>query len=275
MTPKHAGAVPIVFLSSTAEDLQLYRAAARDGAAKARFLPEMQEYWVARDHPPLDECLDRVSQADVLVVIVAYRYGWVPEDQPGGGAKSITWLEVERAVGEDKEVLAFVVDERAEWPDKSKEEYALVEAVREGRAVEAAATVQRNVEQLRKFKEWLNGRAVRETFTNPEDLRGKVQGALRDWLDRHPEFGPPGLLEPPPEPDATRYLEALREETAHIEIRGLQAAEGRAYRFPIEDLYIPLVNETGRGGGDRMLPGGQEAVSAETSLDDALGRRGW
>jgi len=42
--------IPTTFISSTAEDLQPYRAAARDGFGKARFLPEMQEYWVARDN---------------------------------------------------------------------------------------------------------------------------------------------------------------------------------------------------------------------------------
>jgi hypothetical protein len=41
--------IPTVFISSTAEDLQQYRAAARDGCGKARFFPEMQEYWVGRE----------------------------------------------------------------------------------------------------------------------------------------------------------------------------------------------------------------------------------
>jgi hypothetical protein len=97
----------------------------------------MQEYWVARDNPPLAECLERVSRTDV----VAHRYGWVPSEQADSGCKSITWLEVERAVEDGKEVLAFVVNDNADWAQESREEYTLVEAAREGRAVEVAATV--------------------------------------------------------------------------------------------------------------------------------------
>ena len=66
--------VPVVFISSTVEDLKPWRAAAREAAIRARFLPDMQEYFVASgDKPPLGQCLDRVSGADVIVVIVAHR----------------------------------------------------------------------------------------------------------------------------------------------------------------------------------------------------------
>src|SRR5713226_6835686 len=103
--------IPVVFISSTVEDLKPYRAAAENGAKTARFFPAMQEYFVERDNPPLEECLERVSEANVLVVVVAHRYGWTPPDQPGNGCKSITWLECERAAREGKEVLAFLVEE--------------------------------------------------------------------------------------------------------------------------------------------------------------------
>jgi hypothetical protein len=41
----------------------------------------------------LEACLQRARQTEVLLVLVAHRYGWVPEDakrNPDG--KSITWL---------------------------------------------------------------------------------------------------------------------------------------------------------------------------------------
>ena len=119
-----------MFVSSTAEDLRgeegpgggvagSFRAAARDAVLRAGCRPEMQEYWVAKDNPPLQECLERVDGTEVLVVIVAHWYGWEPEDQSASSAderKSITWLECERAVKNKREVLAFVVDEQADWP---------------------------------------------------------------------------------------------------------------------------------------------------------------
>ena len=92
-----------MFVSSTSEDLKPHREAARDAAVGADFRLRMMEYFVAGgDRPPLAACLAKVSEADVLCVLVAHRYGWVPPDQPAGGNKSITWLECERAVGEGK-----------------------------------------------------------------------------------------------------------------------------------------------------------------------------
>jgi hypothetical protein len=80
------GGTPKVFVSSTAEDLKPYRAAARDAAIGAELLPKMMEYFVASgDKPPLPACLERVSEADVLIVIVAHRYGWVRLRVSGGG----------------------------------------------------------------------------------------------------------------------------------------------------------------------------------------------
>ncbi len=102
---------PVVFISSTCEDLKKtgHRDAARDAAIGAGFHPEMQEYWAAKDNPPLKECLAEVAKADVLVVIVAYRFGWVPDGQRAEDPRerqSITWLECEKA-GKDKLVTDF------------------------------------------------------------------------------------------------------------------------------------------------------------------------
>lgn len=74
--------VPIVFISSTNEDLKPHRAAARDAAISARLLPEMQEYFTADgQRPPLPACLNKVSASDVVVVIVAHRFGWEPKQR--------------------------------------------------------------------------------------------------------------------------------------------------------------------------------------------------
>jgi hypothetical protein len=45
----------------------------------------------------------------------------------------------------------------------------------------------------------------------------------------------------PPARDPGPYLKALRDDTGFIEIRGLRARKGQANRFPIDDLYVPLV----------------------------------
>jgi formylglycine-generating enzyme required for sulfatase activity len=255
--PGRADAVPIVFISSTSEDLKLYRAEARDAAISAGFLPVMMEYFVASGrHPPLGECLAKVDGADMLVAIVAHRYGWKP---PEGGGKSITWLECERAASQGQEVLAFLVDDKLDWPESARERYRIMEAYQQRSLTpELLAEVQQDEARVAEFKQWLNGRGIRKTFGSTDDLRGKVDVALREWRQRH------HISEPPPRrSNPRRYLEYLREQTAWIDIRGLQVGTGKAHRFPIEDLYIPLTTSTGggEGGGKRL------------ELEDALAHR--
>ena len=85
--------------------------AAADAARKAGFLAVMSEDFPAKDARPLDECLTKVAKADLVVAIVAHRYGWVPNDPLNQDNKSITWLECERAAKEGKDVLAFLLDD--------------------------------------------------------------------------------------------------------------------------------------------------------------------
>jgi len=75
---------PDVFISSTIEDLQPFREAAEKAAIRAGFHPVMMEYFLpGGGRVPYKRCMDEVDPCDVLVVIVAPRYGWIPEDQPG------------------------------------------------------------------------------------------------------------------------------------------------------------------------------------------------
>jgi hypothetical protein len=229
--------MPTVFISSTSEDLKPYREAARDAALRAGFRPDMMEYFIAGGtRPPLSECLAKVSASDVVVVLVAHRYGWKPSEPPGDGSKSVTWLECEHAVNQGKEVLAFLVDEDHPWPPK---------------------LMQHDGRRIGKFKEWLVDRWLRERFTTPEDLRGKVESALREWRERRGES-------PTVQGDPAKYLDSLRKETAFIDIRGLQVGTGKAYRFSIEDLYIPLTTAAG------PIARRELAIREPVRLEDAL-----
>ena len=128
---------PIVFISSTVEDLKAYREQVREAVLSLNLQPRMQEYSPASgDHPPNEKCMELVDKSDLVIVIIAHCYGWVPPDQPDKGNKSITWLECLQASnnGNDKEVLAFLVDESHPWPIELKEEYAINEAINRGDA---------------------------------------------------------------------------------------------------------------------------------------------
>jgi hypothetical protein len=195
VSPATVRTIPIAFISSTSEDLQEYRDKARDAALRAEFMPRMMEYFAASgEHPPLKACLAKIAgssserPADVLVVIVAHRYGWVPQDQPGSERKSITWLECEKAKENGKEILGFLVDEKHSWAADSREENRLAQAAKQGKASpELMAEVQENVTRLRQFKTWLDSLGIRATFTTPDSLMAEVIDALRSWKQRHGE----------------------------------------------------------------------------------------
>ena len=263
--------IPVVFISSTREDLGKlgYRRAAKDAAVNAGFHPEMQEDWGARDNPPLEECMRRVDEADVLVVIVAYRFGWIPEAQEEenpNGQKSISWLECERAVQKKKDVLAYVVEAEYGWPEELREQYRLMKLAETNELTsELMADIQRRVQRLKAFKEWLDERGVRASFTTVEDLRGKISVDLLKWCQSHGRTDV--LSHQKSSPD--KYLRLLREETSHIDIRGLQVESGKAHRFPIDDLYIPLtmtsVVEADVHHSDGKRKGRQETEMREES----------
>ncbi len=230
---------PIVFVSSTAQDLKVYREQVRETILALGLAPRMQEYFPASgSHPPYDKCMELVGGSDVVVVVIAHRYGWVPPDQPEKGDKSITWLECLKASeDEDKEILAFVIDETLDWPLELKEEYALNEAMWKGKATaKLLGEVQDRIEHLKNFKEWVDVKGIRSEFTTPESLRAKVAEALHDWITRHHS----SLVLNANSGDLRKYLKFLRERTGYIDIRGLQVGSGKPHRFPIDQLYIPL-----------------------------------
>ncbi len=260
---------PIVFISSTAEDLKEYRAAARDAALATGFQPVMQEYFEASGNRPFRECMEKVDSADLVVAIVAHRYGWIPPDQPepAGPAekKSITWLECERA----KDLLVFLVDESGPWPEDRREDYKLTSAMRNGRADPAMfAEVNERLRKLEAFKAWLHQHTTRATFSNPDDLRAKISESFLAWLKKHPEFL--AVDQAIPE-DPGKYLRALLAANSFIDIRGLQVGSGKAHRFPIEELFITLTTTleaepvTQKSGAPKEgRPAGRSAGSSGT-----------
>jgi formylglycine-generating enzyme required for sulfatase activity len=258
---------PSAFISSTKENLDLYRTAAKDAAIQAGFQPVMMDYFAAQsEQPPYPACMAKVDPCDVVVVIVAHRYGWVPPDQPGQKDKSITWLECDHALKKKHkaEVLAFVVDEKCNWPHEFSEAYRATKAFEDGTfTTNLGAEIQRNVGKLKEFKQWLNSIGFRGHFTAPDNLKSQVLAALYEWRDRHPQFRlTPGSLQQ----DPAQYLSWLREQTAWIDIRGLQVGSGKANRFPIGDLYIPL--KTAGGEAENLAGRTKREVSGDRVSGD-------
>ena len=86
-----------ILISSTAIDLEDHRKAVEDAILRLEHLPIGMERFGAVSQAPVEVCREKIIASDVVVVLVAHRYGWVPrEDQGGDGSKSITWDEVEK-----------------------------------------------------------------------------------------------------------------------------------------------------------------------------------
>ena len=272
-------AIPVAFISSTAEDLANHRQSAHDAALTAKFHPDMMEYFTASGaRPPLEACLKKVAEADVVVVLVAYRYGWIPPNQPGKEYKSITWLECEEAVKEGKEVLAFLVADGFAWPEDQREEHRMTAALRARKApvelAELVVEVQRSMAGLAEFKTWLNGLGCRAQFTTPEDLRGKVSDALRDW--RHRRDAAESLhKDKGEEPRATvpaAYREWLQTQCTDIDL-GVQLKQGQVTR--LNQVYVPLATCAGEEEGPLSKPEGRATERARPKprlLLDLLGQ---
>ena len=235
---------PVVFISSTSDDLREHREQAAKAATAMGFSPRMMEYFPASGHAPsLPACLEKVGEAEVVVVLLAHRYGWVPEDPANPDAKSITWLECDHARKVcKKEVLALVVDpDYKDWPAELHENYRLITDRTKpiDEYLEVVKEVKRNEEKLEQFKKELSG-YFRPKFTDASSVRPLVSEALAAWrLRHHPTIAAARYHDP------DTYLRALEDDTRQIRITGLKTKRAEPYFFGIEEIYIPLTTMAG------------------------------
>ena len=256
---------PIVFISSTSDDLKDHREQAASAARASGFFPLMMEYFPASGHAPsLQACREMVARAEVVVVLVAHRYGWVPDDPSNRDAKSITWLECDHAWNvTGKEVLAFLVDPEYPWPLEAKEDYRLVTERKKPGIVEE---VDRNENKLAQFKQELS-RYFRAKFSDAASVRPLVSEALWAWKQRHQ---PPATAASYRDPDT--YLRALEEETRQIRIKGLKTKRAEPYFFGIDEIYIPLTTVAGPEM-TRKSAGGDVDHQRRIVLEETLAQR--
>jgi len=249
---------PVVFISSTSDDLKDHREQAAKAALASGFSPRMMEYFPASGHAPsLPACLEKVAEAEVVVVLVAHRYGWVPDDPSNPDAKSITWLECDHAWNvTGKEVLGFLVDPGCTWPAEWKEDYRLVTERNKPGILEE---VTRNEKKLAQFKRELS-RCARATFTDAASVRPLVSEALAQWRRRHqPTVAPVTYHDP------ETYLKALDDDTRQIRIKGLKTKRAEPYFFGIDEIYVPLTTLASRDMRDMEQ---QRRVVLEQALSE-------
>ncbi len=110
-----------VFVSSTSQDLEDYRAVARNVILDLHWRPEMMEHFDAMPEPTVVACCNAVEQCDLMLLLVAWRQGWVPTvEQGGNGRDSVTALELAHA--RRKQIPVLVLLANTSWPGSLWEE---------------------------------------------------------------------------------------------------------------------------------------------------------
>jgi tetratricopeptide (TPR) repeat protein len=161
-----------VFLSSTAQDLVAYRQVADDTILRLLQESTVMERFGPLPGDPVAECERKARESDVVVCIVAHRYGYVPE----AGKGSITRREVEAAKSAGKHVLVWIVADDHPWTEKKEQDLLTDPTVLADPA--SVAELAASVRELLDFKNWLRRNFVCEAFTTPDDLGRKIAVAL-------------------------------------------------------------------------------------------------
>jgi tetratricopeptide (TPR) repeat protein len=170
-----------VFLSSTATDMSACREKVRDTVLQLQQLPIGMETFTALPTVPAADCQREAAQSDVVLVLVAHRYGYAPSAELGGdGRSSITWLEVLAAKKAGKPVYAFLIDPHAHWSQAKESDLLNTEPE------EKHAGILTAIRGLKQFKAYLQANCTFDTFTTEDDLARKVATTLSNhvmWTD--------------------------------------------------------------------------------------------
>ena len=164
-----------VYFASTSQDLVAYRRVADDTILRLSQEGVVMERFGPLPGEPVEECERKARESDVVVCIVAHRYGFVPEK----GRGSITRREVEAAKGAGKEVFVWIVADDHPW--KEKREQDLLTDPNVFADVARVTEIAEAVAALMTFKTWLRKTFVCDTFTTPDDLGRKVAVALASY----------------------------------------------------------------------------------------------
>jgi Domain of unknown function (DUF4062)/NB-ARC domain len=161
-----------IFLSSTDIDLHEHRTAVIEAILRMQQFPIDMRYFNAQAiGTSSSNSVERVADADVVILLIAWRYGSVQSD-----GLSITHQEYREAVHLGKPILAFLADKTTEAMDRAEDLFP------------SAKRDPDHVEQMRAFRQEVKGSGrIVDSFDIPADLGMKVAAALGGFVLQHQE----------------------------------------------------------------------------------------
>lgn len=187
-----------VYISSTYSDLKLYRQAVAEVIAKLGFhFIGMEEYALTTE-TPLKASENLIEDADLLIILIANKYGYIPTDTN----VSVTEWEYNKAVELKKPIFIFILQEDYPWP--------------------TAQIDFDNLELLQKFKKRLLENRLVSFFASPDDLAIKVAMSLQQYSKKVEGISikPKNLTEGTAEISLSSLMEELK--NIHLKISSLQ-----------------------------------------------------
>src|ERR1017187_3546331 len=184
---------------------------------------------------PIDEDLP-IEQCDIVIGILWKRFG-TPIPEMGG------------ETGTEHEIRAAI----AAWRKSRKPEVVICFNDAPYRPKDVAESKQAT--RVLEFREQIPGLEL--AYEGADDFRDKIRDYLEKYLKAHYPVTP-GKVTAAIAGDPTRYVKAMLEETSHFDVQGLKFGDNRAYRFSIEEFYIPLTTSSG-AGADAAQQGGMRA----------------
>lgn len=234
-----------IFLSSTLEDLGEYRKALI--ADLEHSFPDKlhicnAEDWAAKGRPPLDVCLKYVEDCDLVLAIVAGRYGSTPPEKE----QSFTELECRHARDEKIAILPLFVDKKNfPYQDLTRDAADLEEAA-ENKNTAEVRRLEDSIAKLKAFRDWLGDLHHGASFKDQESLLQEARRAVFEWWEEHFLTAKPASNEQAsptdeasPAFDESAYKSWLIERCDLTTSLGAAPAEKQVRR--IRDMYVPAL----------------------------------
>ena len=215
-----------VYISSTYTDLEDHRSKVYKQLREMGYNPHAMEDYTATEQRPLARCLADVAKCDVYIAIIAWRYGYVPKDDPNN-ERSITELEYEEAGTRRIPRLVFLLDVKHSWSLPHTDSHT-----GEGNGGQA----------IREFRDRLQKTHITGFYTTPDNLANRVSAAITNW-EKDPHSFLPSL------PPKDRREQVIAETTVLLGALSVDRRQAIAASFTFDaavqarDLATHVVDE--------------------------------